>query len=129
MGVECWRHGEFRQGSGPHKGPEHYCHLEWDRAQSRRVAGCSRSCFPLPVLCCSPKSISSAVILIYMGRGTHLDPSKLQSGNSPPTGIGVGIHLVFDLSSLNLTPFSPSCPSDQMYSALWAYSALTVKPP
>ncbi len=50
------------------------------------------------------------------------DPSKDHEGKSPAfiEVMGFGMHLVFDLISLKIIPFSglPSLPSYQMYSAL-----------
>lgn len=59
-------------------------------------------------------------------RHTYLEPSKDHSGKSvEPTLMGFWMTLVFERISLKRTPFEPSCPSIQMYSAFCARATIS----
>jgi hypothetical protein len=59
-------------------------------------------------------------------RLAYLEPSKDHSGKSvEPTLMGCWMTLVFERISLKRTPFEPSCPSIQMYSAFCARATIS----
>ena len=59
-------------------------------------------------------------------RLAYLEPSKDHSGKSvEPILIGFWMTLVFERISLKRTPFEPSCPSIQMYSAFCARATIS----